>query len=73
MWRARFIFYAMSPESRNKGYMYNAIRLIENKYLVTLTTVVDSRNVASMRVLACTTIKANKLDTYGQVLFSLSL
>ena len=54
-----FIFYAMLPEFRNKGYMQNAIELIENKYLVTLTTVVDSRNVASMRVLACTTIKAN--------------
>ncbi len=54
-----FVFYAMLPEYRNKGYMHNAVRLIENEYLVTLSTVVDSRNVASTRVLACTTIKAN--------------
>lgn len=46
-----FLFYAMSPEYRNKGYMHNAIKLIENNYSLTLSTVVDNNNEASMKIL----------------------
>lgn len=54
-----FIFYAMSHEYRNKGYMHNAIRLIEKEYLVTLSTVVDNNNEASMKVLKDANININ--------------
>ena len=33
-----FIFYAMLPEFRNKGYMHNAIVLIEKEYSSILST-----------------------------------
>lgn len=56
-----FIFYAMLPEYRNKGYMRNAIGLIENKYSSTLSTIVDAKNEASMSILANTTINMNEI------------
>ncbi len=51
-----FVFYAMSPEYRNKGYMHNAIRLIENNYSLTLSTIVDNNNEASFKILSKTDI-----------------
>ena len=54
-----FIFYAMLPEFRNKGYMKQAIRVIEKEYSLALSTVVDSSNKASIKALAHTKIKTN--------------
>ena len=51
-----FIFYAMSHKYRNKGYMHNAIRLIENNYSLTLSTIVDNNNEASFKILSKTDI-----------------
>lgn len=56
-----FVFYAMSPEFRNKGYMRNAIRMIENENASILSTIVDANNVQSLSVIANTTIKANEI------------
>lgn len=58
-----FIFYAMSPEFRNKGYMHNAIELIEKEYSSILSTIVDANNVRSVKVLTNTTIKTNGIIT----------
>ena len=52
-----FVFYAMSPKFRNKGYMHNAIELIEKEYFSILSTIVDANNVRSVKVLTNTTIK----------------
>lgn len=52
-----FIFYAMLPTWRNKGYMKSAIKLIEKFGLSTLFTQIDAENEASMRVLAETDIE----------------
>ena len=54
-----FIFYAMSPEFRNNGYMHNAIGLIENKYSLNLSTVVNNNNEASMKILKAANININ--------------
>ena len=54
-----FIFYAMLPEFRNKGYMHNAIGLIENKYSLNLSTVVNNNNEASMKILKDANININ--------------
>ncbi len=51
-----FIFYAMLPEYRNKGYMHKAVRLIDKEYSSNLSTVVDANNVRSLKLLAGTTI-----------------
>ena len=58
-----FVFYAMSPEFRNKGYMHNAIGLIEKEYSSILSTIVDANNVRSVRVLSNTTIKTKEIIT----------
>ncbi|MGN0088672.1 MAG: GNAT family N-acetyltransferase [Candidatus Limimorpha sp.] len=58
-----FIFYAMSPEFRNKGYMHNAIGLIEKEYSSILSTIVDANNVRSVKVLTNTTIKTKEIIT----------
>lgn len=52
-----FVFYAMSPKFRNKGYMHNAIERIEKEYFSILSTIVDANNVRSVKVLTNTTIK----------------
>lgn len=52
-----FIFYAMLPAWRNKGYMKSAIKLTEKFGLSTLFTQIDAENEASMRVLAETDIE----------------
>lgn len=54
-----FIFYAMSPEFRNNGYMHIAIGLIENKYSLNLSTVVNNNNEASMKILKDANININ--------------
>ncbi len=54
-----FIFYAMLPEFRNKGYMHNAIRLIEKGHSLTLSTVVDDKNEASMKIIDNANINMN--------------
>ena len=56
-----FIFYAMLPEYRNKGYMRNAIRMMGKKYSSTLSTIVYANNVQSMSILANTTINMNEI------------
>ena len=58
-----FVFYAMSPEFRNKGYMHNAIGLIEKEYSSILSTIVDANNVRSLKVLTNTTIKTKEIIT----------
>ena len=58
-----FIFYAILPEFRNKGYMHNAIGLIEKEYSSILSTIVDANNVRSVKVLTNTTIKTKKIIT----------
>lgn len=55
-----FVFYAMLPEYRNKRYMHNAIKLIVNKYSLTLSTVVDNNNEASMKILKDTNINISQ-------------
>lgn len=54
-----FIFYAILPEFRNNGYMHNAIGLIENKYSLNLSTVVNNNNEASMKILKDANININ--------------
>lgn len=56
-----FIFYAMSPEFRNNGYMHNAIEMIEKEYSSILSTIVDVKNVRSLRILTNTTIMTQKI------------
>lgn len=56
-----FIFYAMSPIYRHKGYMHNAIKMIDKEYLLTLSTVVAENNIQSLKLISNTTIKVVKL------------
>ena len=56
-----FIFYAILPEFRNNGYMHNAIELIKKEHSSILSTIVDAKNVNSLKVLTNTTIIAKKL------------
>ena len=56
-----FIFYAILSEFRNNGYMHNAIGLIEKEHSSILSTIVDAKNVNSLKVLTNTTIIAKKL------------
>lgn len=56
-----FIFYAMSPIYRHKGYMHNAIKMIDKKYPLTLSTVVAENNIQSVKLISNTTIKVEKL------------
>lgn len=58
-----FLFYAMLPTFRNKGYMHYAIRLIEKDYSSLLSTIVDANNVRSLKILTNTTIKAIEVIT----------
>ncbi len=51
-----FIFYAILPEFRNNGYMHNAIGLIEKEHSSILSTIVDEKNVRSLKVLTNTTL-----------------
>lgn len=45
-----FIFYAMLPAYRNKGYMKKALRMIENECSSFLYTIVESCNIPSLKV-----------------------
>ena len=56
-----FIFYAMSPIYRHKGYMHNAIKMIDKEYPLTLSTVVAENNIQSLKLISNTTIKVVKL------------
>lgn len=56
-----FIFYAMLPAYRNKGYMKQAIGLIEKYYSFPLSTIVDSSNEQSLKILANTKINLNNI------------
>lgn len=51
-----FIFYAMLPAYRNKGYMKKAFRMIENECSSFLYTIVESCNIPSLKVLGGTRI-----------------
>ena len=51
-----FIFYAMLPAYRNKGYMKQAFRMIENECSSFLYTIVESCNIPSLKVLGGTRI-----------------
>lgn len=51
-----FIFYAMLPTYRNKGYMKKALRMIENECSSFLYTIVESCNIPSLKVLGRTRI-----------------
>ena len=51
-----FIFYAMLPAYRNKGYMKKALRMIENERSSFLYTIVESSNIPSLKVLVGTSI-----------------
>lgn len=51
-----FIFYAMLPAYRNKGYMKKALRMIENECSSFLYTIVESCNILSLKVLGGTRI-----------------
>lgn len=52
-----FIFYAMLPAYRNKGYMKRSLQMLDPSRFGALHTCVDSGNVPSLRVLANTFIK----------------
>lgn len=51
-----FVFYAMLPAYRNKGYMKKALRMIENEKSSFLYTIVESSNIPSLKVLVGTSI-----------------
>ena len=51
-----FVFYAMLPAYRNKGYMKKALRMIENERSSFLYTIVESSNIPSLKVLVGTRI-----------------
>lgn len=51
-----FIFYAMLPAYRNKGYMKKALKMIENECSSFLYTIVESCNIPSLKVLGRTRI-----------------
>lgn len=51
-----FIFYAILPTYRNKGYMKKALRMIEKSNLPSLTTQINTANMASLRVIVSTDI-----------------
>lgn len=46
-----FIFYAMLPAYRNKGYMKKSLGMIENEGFSFLYTIVESCNIPSLKVL----------------------
>lgn len=45
-----FVFYAMLPDYRNKGYMKSALMMLEKEIKVPLYTYIDETNVASLNV-----------------------
>ena len=51
-----FVFYAMLPSFRNKGYMKRAIKLIDSLSLPPLFSKVDKENFASLKVLMSSNI-----------------
>lgn len=51
-----FIFYAMLPAYRNKGYMKKAIKMIENYCYPSLYSKVKRGNTASIKVLSASHI-----------------
>lgn len=52
-----FIFYAMLPAYRNKGYMKKSLQMLDPFRFGVLHTCVDPENVPSLRVLTNTFIK----------------
>lgn len=46
----------MLPTYRNKGYMKKALRMIEKSNLPSLTTQINTDNMASLRVIVSTDI-----------------
>lgn len=51
-----FIFYAMLPMFRNRGYMKRCVKMIEMEYKQTLYTCIEKENVATQHVLSETNI-----------------
>lgn len=51
-----FVFYAMLSAYRNKGYMKKALKMIEKSNLPSLTTQINTANMASLRVIVSTDI-----------------
>lgn len=51
-----FIFYAMLPAYRNKGYMKKALKMIEKSNIPSLTTQINTDNMASLRAIVSTDI-----------------
>lgn len=57
-----FVFYAMLPPYRNKGYMKTAVKLIENLGLPPLYTQIDKENTASACVCEDSSITVRQGD-----------
>lgn len=51
-----FIFYAMLPAYRNKGYMKKALKMIEKFNIPSLITQINTGNMASLRAIVSTDI-----------------
>lgn len=51
-----FIFYAMLPAYRNKEYMKKALKMIEKSNLLSLTTQINTDNMASLKVIVSSDI-----------------
>lgn len=51
-----FIFYAMLPAYRNKGYMKKALKMIEKFNMPSLITQINIDNMASLRAIVSTDI-----------------
>ena len=51
-----FIFYAMLPAYRNKGYIKKALKMIEKSNIPSLTTQINTGNMASLRAIVSTNI-----------------
>ena len=51
-----FIFYAMLPAYRNKGYMKKALKMIEKFNIPSLITQINIDNMASLRAIVSTDI-----------------
>ena len=51
-----FIFYAMLPAYRNKGYMKKALKMIEKFNIPSLITQINIGNMASLRAIVSTDI-----------------
>ena len=51
-----FVFYAMLPAYRSKGYMKKALKMIEKSNLLSLTTQINTGNMASLKVIVSSDI-----------------